>query len=188
MRIVKNPQLQFGEVNIADINIDPRSRDDIPAVLKGLQYIYVNDEIREKVFNTLEKTLDPNVNTKVGRPGMELWKIFVLATLKLGLNCDFDRLQELANAHATLRQMLGHADWADTTHYKLQTIIDNVSKLKPAILADINQVIVEAGHEVVKKSLATHYKRGVIPLWLKPMCIIQRTPIYYGMLCVKSSD
>ena len=164
MRVVKNPQLQFGEVNISNIHIDPRSRDDIPAVLKGLQYIYVTDEVREKVFRALEKTLDPAVNTAVGRPGMELWKIFVLATLKLGLNCDFDRLQELANEHNTIRQMLGHADWADTTSYKLQTIIDNVSKLKPSVLADINQIIVEAGHDVVKKSLATNYKRGVIPL------------------------
>lgn len=151
MRVVKNPQLCFGEVNIADININSRSRDDIPAVLKGLQYIYITDEVREKVFDALEKTLDPKIKTTTGRPGMELWKIFVLATLKLGLNCDFDRLQELANEHNSIRQMLGHADWSDTTTYKLQTLIDNVSKLKPAVLADINQVIVEAGHEVVKK-------------------------------------
>ena len=74
---------------------------------------------------------NPSVSTVVGRPGMALWKIFVLATLKLGLNCDFDRLQELANEHNTIRQILGHADWADTTRYKLPTIIDNVSKLKP---------------------------------------------------------
>jgi len=151
MRIVKNSQLHFGEVNISDIKINSRSRDDIPAVLRGLQYIYITEEVREKVFSALEKTLDSSVNTAVGRPGMELWKIFVLATLKLGLNCDFDRLQELANEHNTIRQMLGHADWADTTGYKLQTIIDNVSKLKPSVLADINQVIVEAGHEMVKK-------------------------------------
>ncbi len=151
MRVVKNAQLHFGEVDISEIHIDPRSRDDIPAVLKGLQYIYVTQAIREKVFHTLEKILEPGVNTKVGRPGMELWTIFVLATLKLGLNCDFDRLQELANEHSTLRKMLGHADWSDTSNYKLQTLIDNVSKLSPSVLADINQVIVEAGHEVVKK-------------------------------------
>jgi hypothetical protein len=151
MRIVKTPQLHFGEVNIADIDINPRSRDDIPAILKGLQYIYTHSETREKVFCALEKVLDPTVKTHTGRPGMELWKTFVLATVKLGLNCDFDRLQELANQHHTLRQMLGHGGWEDTTPYKLQTLIDNVSKLSPAVLADINQVIVEAGHEVAKK-------------------------------------
>ncbi|VAW85025.1 hypothetical protein MNBD_GAMMA16-1244, partial [hydrothermal vent metagenome] len=151
MRQVKNPQLHFGEVNISDIKINARSRDDIPAILRGLQYIYTHDAAREKVFSTLEAILDPSVSTEVGRPGMELWKIFVLATLKLGLNCDFDRLQELANQHGTLRHMLGHSGWEDTTTYKLQTIIDNVSKLKPSVLADINQVIVESGHEVAKK-------------------------------------
>ncbi len=41
MRRVKSPQLHFGEVNIADIEFDARSRDDIPAVLKGLQYMVV---------------------------------------------------------------------------------------------------------------------------------------------------
>lgn len=194
MRVVKNPQLCFGEVNIADIQINPRSRDDIPAVLKGLQYIYVTEEVRKKVFDALEKTLDPNIKTTTGRPGMELWKIFVLATLKLGLNCDFDRLQELANEHNSIRQMLGHADWSDTTTYKLQTLIDNVSKLKPDTLADINQVIVEAGHEVVKKkpgdALLTrcdsfvvetdvHYPTDINLLWDAMRKVIQLT----GQLC-----
>jgi hypothetical protein len=151
MRLVKKTQLHFGEVNIADIDLSARSRDDIPAILKGLQYIYTTEKPREHIFSALEKTLDPSVNSKTGRPGMELWTIFVLATLKLGLNCDFDRLQELANQHNTVRQMLGHSGWEDTTIYKLQTIIDNVSKLTPAMLADLNQVIVESGHEMIKK-------------------------------------
>ncbi len=97
MRHLKNPQLHFGEVNIADITIDARSRDDVPAILKGLQYIYTHEATRKKVFSTLEAIIDPAVSTETGRPGMALWKIFVLATVKLGLNCDFDRLQELAN-------------------------------------------------------------------------------------------
>jgi len=151
MRLVKKTQLHFGEVNIADIDLSARSRDDIPAILKGLQYIYTEEKPREHIFSALEKTLDPSINPKTGRPGMELWTIFVLATLKLGLNCDFDRLQELANQHNTVRQMLGHSGWEDTTIYKLQTIIDNVSKLTPAMLADLNQVIVESGHEMIKK-------------------------------------
>ena len=41
MRLVINPQAQFGEVNIADIQLDPKSRDDIPQLLRGLQHIYI---------------------------------------------------------------------------------------------------------------------------------------------------
>jgi hypothetical protein len=186
MRHLKNPQLHFGEVNIADIDIDARSRDDVPAILKGLQFIYTHDAARKKVFRTLEAILDPSVSTEVGRPGMELWKIFVLATVKLGLNCDFDRLQELANQHKTLRQMLGHSGWEDTTVYKLQTLIDNVSALKPSVLADLNQVIVASGHEVAKKSLAKNYAPAVTPLWLKRMCTTQPISTCYGMRCARS--
>lgn len=151
MRIVKQPQHQFGQVDIAKIHFDARSRDDIPAILKGLQHLYVNEAIRHKVFTLLEDGLGPQTNKQVGRPGMELWKVFVLATLKLGLNCDYDRLQELANQHSTLRQMLGHSDWEDTQTYALQTLIDNVSRLTPEMLAEVNQVVVEAGHELLKK-------------------------------------
>jgi hypothetical protein len=151
MRIVKHPQAQFGQVDIADISFDARSRDDIPAILKGLQYIYVNADTRNKVFALLEDSLDSAAVKTVGRPGMELWKIFVLATVKLGLNCDFDRLQDLANNHKILRQMLGHSGWEDETHYPLQTLVDNVSRLKPEVLADINQVVVESGHALLKK-------------------------------------
>jgi len=58
MRHMKNPQLHFGEVNIADIKIDARSRDDVPAILKGLQYIYTDGEViphNEKVFSIFEE-------------------------------------------------------------------------------------------------------------------------------------
>ena len=157
MRIVKNPQAQFGQVDIAAIEIDARSRDDIPALLRGLQYIYTDEATRERVFKQLEIALDSQADRGVGRPGMELWRIFVLATVKLGLNCDYDRLQELANQHGVLRQMLGHSgweghsDWEDSRYYKLQTLIDNVSLLKPEVLAEINQVVVEAGHGLIKK-------------------------------------
>jgi hypothetical protein len=69
----------------------------------------------------------------------------------LGLNADYDRLQELANQHRTLRQMLGHSDWADTTVYQLQTLKDNLRLFTPAVLDRINQEVVRAGHGLLKK-------------------------------------
>jgi len=94
---------------IQGLTLSLRSLDDIPAVLKGLQHIYVTDHLREKVFILLDKTLNPLIKTTVGRPGMALWQVFVLAMLKLGLNCDDDRLQELVNEHRLLRQMLSYS-------------------------------------------------------------------------------
>lgn len=59
MRPVQNPQVTFGEVHIADIRINPKSRDDIPAILLGLQYIYTLPDLRERVFGILPQVI-PN--------------------------------------------------------------------------------------------------------------------------------
>jgi len=150
MRKPQTRALQRGEIDIAQIQINPRSRDDIPAVLKGLQLIYTQTDKRERLFALLEQSLAAKADPRIGRPGMELWRIFVLATLKQGLGCDWDRLQELADEHRTLRQMLGHTD-TDQSRYRMQTLIDNVSLLTPPVLAEINQLVVETGHGVVKK-------------------------------------
>ena len=75
-----------------------------------------------------------------GRPGMAQWKILVLGALRLGLNADHDRIQELANQHATIRQMLGHGDWADESQYSLQTIQENLRLFTPEILDRIEAV------------------------------------------------
>jgi len=158
MRQVINPQLQFGEVDIGAIALDPKSRDDIPQLLRGLQHIYTTAELRARVFAILEEIVPAGVNgqadTHTGRPGMEQWKILVLGVLRLGLNADYDRIHELANEHKTLRQMLGHSGWADgeEDRYGLQTIKDNLRLFTPAILDRINQEVVSAGHTLVKKS------------------------------------
>lgn len=108
MRQVLTPQLQLGQVDIGSIEFDLQSRDDIPQILRGLQYLYTTPVIREEVFDYLEQIIPQEVNTQTGRPGMELWDILVLGTLRVSLNCDYDRVMELANEHRTLRQMLGH--------------------------------------------------------------------------------
>ena len=148
--------MQLGEAAIGAIRLDPKSRDDIPQLLRGLQHIYTTPEVRERVFAILEEVLperkggqaDPNT----GRPGMSQWTILVLGVLRLGLNADYDRIQELANQHSTLRQMLGHSDWADKTQYELQTLKDNLRLFTPDILDRINQEVVRAGHQALKKS------------------------------------
>lgn len=150
MRKVQPKQLQLGEIDIASIKLDTRSRDDVPQILLGLQHLYTNIKTRELIFSLLEELIPQNVSSINGRPGMHLWKILVLGVLRLNLNWDFDRLREMANQHSTIRQMLGHG-FDDNEQYKLQTIKDNVSQFTPALLDKINEVVVAAGHEVVGK-------------------------------------
>lgn len=151
MRRIENPQFKLGEIPIADIEIDLKSRDDIPQLLLGIQYIYTHPELRDEVFSLLQKVIVPGNDSNNGRPGMEQWKIFVLGVLRLNLNCDYDRIHDLANNHKTIRQMLGHATFADEHEYKLQTLKDNVALLTPELLDKINVLVVDAGHKLVKK-------------------------------------
>jgi IS5 family transposase len=151
MRQVKYPQLRVGETPIAEIKINLKSRDDIPPLLLGLQYIYTTVDLHHKVFAILEQQIKPGTDKKNGRPGMELWRILVFGVLRLNLNWDYDRLVEMANNHKTIRFMLGHSSFNDDYEYKLQTLKDNVSLLTPEILDEINAVVVEGGHNLVKK-------------------------------------
>ena len=142
MRVVQNPQMQIGEVDVSRIVLDPKSRDDIPQILRGLQHLHQNPNTRAQLFALLESDLAPTIDKRTGRPGMTLWSIFVCGVIRLDLNIDYDRLHELANQHNTLRQMLGHGQF-DPTAYHYQTLKDNVRLFTPELLDKINQIVVD---------------------------------------------
>jgi IS5 family transposase len=148
MRKVIDLQMEFWKKDIANIEFDLESRDEIPKLLMGLKYIYSTPAIREKVFNVLKQVV-PKKSYESGRPGMDLWKILVLATLRLNCNWDFDKVHEMANNHNKLRQMLGHRETDFESNYPLQTIRDNIALLTPPILDEVNQIVVKAGHSII---------------------------------------
>jgi hypothetical protein len=150
MRVVQNVQMQIGEVDVSKVKFDLKSRDDIPKILRGLQHLYIDLALRTKIFELLEAQIAPQVDKRNGRPGMTLWRIFVCGVVRLDLNIDYDRLHELVNQHNTLREMLGHGVH-DKEPYHYQTLKDNVSLLTPELLDQINQLVVNAGHGLVKK-------------------------------------
>ena len=103
---INRSQFQLGQVPIEKIWINPKSRDDIPAVLKGLQHIWSDEELRARLLALLDEHILPEADRTVGRPGMDLWQILVLGVLKQGLGYDFDRLHDLTNHHGTIREFL----------------------------------------------------------------------------------
>ncbi len=149
MRKVIEPQMKIGEISIADIQIDLRSRDEIPKVLIGLQELYCDRSLRKKVFEALKDLVPEKVCPNKGRKGMCLWTIMVLGVLRLICNWDYDKLTEIANNHITLRLMLGHSLFGKPFRYALQTVKDNIRLFKPAILDKINQIVVNHGHDII---------------------------------------
>ena len=112
MRKVENSQMEFGEIAIGEIHIEDKSRDDIPAVLKGIQHIYTVPQIRRRRFALLTERVRSGINLKVGRPGMDLCRVLVLAVLKQGLGCDYDHLQEIADPLRILTKVMRWSSFA----------------------------------------------------------------------------
>ena len=149
MRKIIEAQLKLGQVDIDKIKIDLRCRDEIPQLLIGLQAIYRDKPLREELFHYLKSVIPGTINRRAGRPGMDLWKILVLGTLRLSCNWDYDKIHDCANNHGKVREFLGHPkEEIDPVYYKLQTIKDNVSLLTPEVLDQINQLVVVKGHRL----------------------------------------
>jgi len=150
MRQSFNPQLRLGSTSISGIEIPTDSRDEFPAFLRSMQHIFINAELSSRIFDRLTKAICTKKPT--GRLGMDLWSIFVLASARLCLNTDYDRLHYLANYDILLRQTLGvHDGIVRGRDFDLQTIKDNVKLLDDNTLRDINLMIVQEGHKLVGK-------------------------------------
>jgi hypothetical protein len=149
MRKILREQLQMGELDIGDVPIELDSRDEIPQLLRGLQHIYTNRGVRRRVFVALEQLVPLGVQIDNGRKGMDLWKILVLGTLRLNCNWDYDKLQEIANNHRTVRQILGHGLLDVDVRYPRQTLCDNIRWFTPEILEQINRIVVREGLRVL---------------------------------------
>lgn len=144
-------QYELGATPIENLSIPTRSRDEMPPVLRALQYIYTTPELNEKVFELLDSKVRRG-KKQTGRPGMTLWEILVLATIRLTRDADYDHLHYMASTDNLIRGLLGVCRFGETKkEYSLQSIKDNVGLIDDETLAKINDLVVEAGHQLVKK-------------------------------------
>lgn len=146
-------QLTIGMVGISEVKFNPKDRHQLHRCLKGLQYIFTNEQVSSELFSILEKKILSDKKA-TGRPGMSLWEILVLGCIRMNLNIDYDFLLDQANNHRQVRGILGvsSSDFTVGKQYQLQTVIDNVSLLDDQTLDQINKVVVQAGHGLVKKN------------------------------------
>src|SRR6266852_3663561 len=117
---------------IEKIVLPIRSRDELPPILAGLQWIWSHPTLKAEIFAGKKTT---------GRTGMDLWQILVLGVVRLGLDADWDRMEHLANYDLLVRQMLGVCPnpWGTKAHrFVHQTLRDNVALLDAALLKQIN--------------------------------------------------
>ena len=153
MRKPYKVQQELGTTPIGEISISQKSRHELPSILRGLQHVFLDEELRESILALVESAVLGGKQS-TGRPGMDLWEILVMGVVRLGLDADYDRLEDLANNHKSFRGILGvevESGFGVGKVYKLQTLKDNVSLLDEATLGEINALVVKAGHKLVKK-------------------------------------
>ena len=153
MRQRFDQQLHLGVQPIHEVQLPLKSRDELPPILRGLQYIFATPSLSEKIFALLEEKICQG-KKKTGRKGMDLWHILVLAVVRHGLNTNWDRLELMANHDTLIRKILGvHTTSFGAVEFEFsyQSIIDNVIEIDEELLKKINQLVVDAGHELLKK-------------------------------------
>src|SRR5258708_34097467 len=120
--------------------------------MAGLQWIFQTPELNSQIFELVEKKVVGDKKA-TGRPGLDLWHILVLGIVRLALDCDYDRLEHLANYDGLLRQILGLSpvlsDQEKPFHYK--TLSENVCHVDEELLGQINALVVQAGRAAFKK-------------------------------------
>ena len=145
------PDLQI--TPIEKIRLPLKSRDELPPILAGLQWIWMHPTLKAEIFALLEAKILAGKQA-TGRTGMDLWQILVLGVVRLGLDADWDRMEHVANYDSLVRQMLGvpATPWGeDAKVFGHQTLRDNVALLDDELLQQINARIAAAGREVFAK-------------------------------------
>ena len=146
-------QTTLGITPVSEVKFPLRSRDELPPVLKALQYIFVTSKINEEVFSLLEEKVCKG-KMQTGRKGMDLWHIMVLAVVRHTLDTNWDRLEDMANNHKLMRKILGIyvEDFGiEEIEFSYQSIVDNVSLIDEDLLHNINTLVVEHGQNLLKK-------------------------------------
>ena len=155
---------------ILNVKLNLKCRHEIIPILRGLQHIYSQPSMRDQILDLIAAEVNEEVRADRGRRGMDYWQIMVLMSVRLGCNLNYDALQDLAEQHMALRQIMGMGDWDDTP-FDWRRIQDNLLKLSPQTIEQISMVVVAAGHELAPDSKK---KRGLIPLSRRPTSTTRR--------------
>ena len=153
MRLAR-PQERLDCLPIAQVKLNLNCRDEIVPILRALQHLYEDAALRDELLRLVGRDVNQGSSRKRGRRGLNYWEIIVLAAARLGCNLDYDKLQDLAENHRSLRQIMGIGDWQEEVDFDWRRIEDNLLKLRPETVKKISDLVVKAGHALEPKAIA----------------------------------
>src|SRR6516162_5393577 len=148
------PEERLDRLPIAQVHLNLNCRDEIIPILRALQHVYANVALRDELLQLVGQDVNQRTSPQRGRRGLNYWEITVLAAARLGCNLDYDRLQDLAENHRRLRQIMGLGEGPEEVDFDWRRIEDNLLKLRPPTLQNINDLVVQAGHALEPQAIA----------------------------------
>jgi len=159
MRVPFSCQPTLDTLPISEVSLNTQCRDEIIPVLAALKHLYGQTRDRDEILTLVARDVNATTDAHQGRKGLDYWQILVLAAVRLGCNLDYDKLQNLAEEHRTLRRILGIGFWQDDDEdvksFDWRRIRANVCLLRPETLKQLNARVVQAGHRLVPEAAAT---------------------------------
>jgi IS5 family transposase len=179
MRKRFDAQIGLGQTPIENVILPLRSRDELPPVLAGLQWIFKTPEVNGEIFELLEEKISGG-KQDTGRPGMDLWHVLVLGVVRLALGCDYDRIEHVANYDGLVRQIMGLPSFGGEEHFHHKTISDNICHIDAGVLGEINAIVVRHGRETLKKNGGS---KGEEKLEVKTDSYVLESNVHYPTDC-----
>jgi hypothetical protein len=115
---------------IEDTLTSKNSRDSMIDIVVVLLELYKNVNYRNQILSILDEKVNAG-KSSTGRPGMDLWKIFVSTQIMLVKHFNYSELHMLTNYNKRIHQVMG-IELEDSFGFEevpYQTIYDNVSLL-----------------------------------------------------------
>jgi len=153
MRTPHQKQLYLGSPSVTQVVLNRNCRDRMIPILRGLQHIYSQANLRQQALDLIGEDVLGDADANRGRPGLTLWQILVLASVRLGCDCTYDHLQDLAENHNNLRHIMQVMhQWKDES-FDWRRIRDNVCLVQPETIEKINHLIVAEGHRLAPEAV-----------------------------------
>ena len=148
MRIPHQDQLYLGCTPVTKVELNLNCRDRMIPILRALQHIYSRPKLRKQAVDLIGEDIGDDADLNHGRPGLTLWQILVLASVRLGCNFTYDHLQDLAENHSNLRQIMQVAEHWQKEAFGFRRIQDNICRVRPETIEKINHLVVDEGHQL----------------------------------------
>jgi hypothetical protein len=173
MRKAFDPQRRLDCPAVTKVSLNLNCRNETIPILRALQHIYSTPKVRDAILGAIARDVNGKSNARRGRPGLGYWEILVLAAVRLGCGYNYDELQDLAENHRALRQVMGVGDWRSAEQnqkrFDWRRIESNVNLLRPETIERINQAIIEEGHRLEPQAAET----------VRGDCFVIETNIHY---------